>query len=420
MRIILITGISGSGKSVALNVLEDAGYYCVDNLPAQFIPELACYLADQGYSQLGVATDIRSRESLARLPDTVRELAANHQVQVLYLTASTDALVQRYSETRRRHPLSASRSWHGRWHAQRYLADRGHRDGAELLSPLAESAHRIDTSNVRTNTLRSWIKELIQDENDSQPAHAAVRVVRVQARRAQRRRSRLRRALPAEPYYDLALRPLTGRDAPVIDFLQSQPMVLAMAEDIRAYVEKWLPSFIADNRSYLTVAIGCTGGQHRSVFIAERLANYFRAHGNVLVRHRELAPLADARRPPFSHDWSRPTACRPFFPAPHPIPLPWMRCRCSPCTRSCFQTAVCLSVYSRNATSTWCAIVRDHLPFGVCLIATGEVAQPGQTTEPESIGCLAEIVDCNVEQLGVLLIETRGRQRFRVLSRHAR
>ncbi|MDF6666657.1 RNase adaptor protein RapZ, partial [Escherichia coli] len=96
------------------------------------------------------------------------------------------------------------------------------------------------------------------------------------------------RSLP-NPYYDTQLRPLTGRDQPVIDFLQSQPMVLAMAEDIRAYVEKWLPSFIADNRSYLTVAIGCTGGQHRSVYIAERLATYFRAHGNVLVRHRELA-----------------------------------------------------------------------------------------------------------------------------------
>ncbi|MGO4307480.1 RNase adapter RapZ [Cupriavidus sp. RAF12] len=298
MRIILITGISGSGKSVALNVLEDAGYYCVDNLPAQFIPELTSYLADQGYTHLGVATDIRSRESLARLPDTVRSLAAEHQVQVLFLTASTDALVQRYSETRRRHPLSAQ--------TDTPLATTDNVEGGdtrintslieaiemerELLSPLAESAHRIDTSNVRTNALRSWIKELIRDDRQQLtllfesfgfkhgvPSDADL-VFDV-------------RSLP-NPYYDLALRPLTGRDKPVIDFLQSQPMVLAMAEDIRAYVEKWLPSFIADNRSYLTVAIGCTGGQHRSVFIAERLANYFRAHGNVLVRHRELAPAS--------------------------------------------------------------------------------------------------------------------------------
>ncbi|ESH91571.1 glmZ(sRNA)-inactivating NTPase [Cupriavidus sp. HPC(L)] len=293
MRIVLITGISGSGKSVALNVLEDAGYYCVDNLPAQFIPELARYLAAEGYTHLGIATDIRSRESLARLPETLRSLSAEHEVRVVFLTANTDSLVQRYSETRRRHPLSV-----------RLAA--GEASGApaptetplveaiemerELLSPLAESAHRIDTSNVRTNTLRAWIKDFIRDDNlqltllftsfgfkHGVPSDADM-VFDV-------------RSLP-NPYYDLQLRPLTGRDAPVIDFLQSQPMVLAMAEDIRAYVEKWLPSFVADNRSYLTVAIGCTGGQHRSVYIAERLANYFRAHGNVLVRHRELVPVS--------------------------------------------------------------------------------------------------------------------------------
>ncbi|EHP41458.1 glmZ(sRNA)-inactivating NTPase [Cupriavidus basilensis OR16] len=303
MRIILITGISGSGKSVALNVLEDAGYYCVDNLPAQFIPELAQYLAAQGYTHLGVATDIRSRESLDELPATLRDLASEHQVRVVFLTANTDALVQRYSETRRRHPLSMRAAMAG---LSANTKDENPADNAaeaafndtslieaiemerELLSPLAEAAHRIDTSNVRTNTLRAWIKEFVRGDDlkltllfesfgfkHGVPSDADL-VFDV-------------RSLP-NPYYDLALRPLTGRDEPVINFLQSQPMVLAMAEDIRAYVEKWLPSFIADNRSYLTVAIGCTGGQHRSVFIAERLANYFRAHGNVLVRHRELAP----------------------------------------------------------------------------------------------------------------------------------
>ncbi|AJG17835.1 RNase adapter RapZ [Cupriavidus basilensis] len=303
MRIILITGISGSGKSVALNVLEDAGYYCVDNLPAQFIPELAHYLAAQGYTHLGVATDIRSRESLDELPGTLRDLASEHQVRVVFLTANTDALVQRYSETRRRHPLSMRAAMAGlsanpkNENPGDSAAEAAFNDTSlieaiemerELLSPLAEAAHRIDTSNVRTNTLRAWIKEFVHGDDlkltllfesfgfkHGVPSDADL-VFDV-------------RSLP-NPYYDLALRPLTGRDEPVIDFLQSQPMVLAMAEDIRAYVEKWLPSFIADNRSYLTVAIGCTGGQHRSVYIAERLANYFRAHGNVLVRHRELAP----------------------------------------------------------------------------------------------------------------------------------
>lgn len=293
MRIVLITGISGSGKSVALNVLEDAGYYCVDNLPAQFIPELARYLAAEGYTHLGIATDIRSRESLARLPETLRSLSAEHEVRVVFLTANTDSLVQRYSETRRRHPLSV-RLAAGDTGSTPALNDAPLVEAIEmereLLSPLAESAHRIDTSNVRTNTLRAWIKDFIRDDDlqltllftsfgfkHGVPSDADM-VFDV-------------RSLP-NPYYDLQLRPLTGRDAPVIDFLQSQPMVLAMAEDIRAYVEKWLPSFVADNRSYLTVAIGCTGGQHRSVYIAERLANYFRAHGNVLVRHRELVPVS--------------------------------------------------------------------------------------------------------------------------------
>ncbi|WP_422649310.1 RNase adapter RapZ [Cupriavidus sp. H18C1] len=292
MRIVLITGISGSGKSVALNVLEDAGYYCVDNLPAQFIPELARYLAAEGYTHLGIATDIRSRESLARLPETLRSLSAEHEVRVVFLTANTDSLVQRYSETRRRHPLSvrlAAREVDGAPAPTETPLVEAIEMERELLSPLAESAHRIDTSNVRTNTLRAWIKDFIRDDNlqltllftsfgfkHGVPSDADM-VFDV-------------RSLP-NPYYDLQLRPLTGRDAPVIDFLQSQPMVLAMAEDIRAYVEKWLPSFVADNRSYLTVAIGCTGGQHRSVYIAERLANYFRAHGNVLVRHRELVPV---------------------------------------------------------------------------------------------------------------------------------
>lgn len=293
MRIVLITGISGSGKSVALNVLEDAGYYCVDNLPAQFIPELARYLAAEGYTHLGIATDIRSRESLARLPETLRSLSAQHEVRVVFLTANTDSLVQRYSETRRRHPLSvrlAAGEAGGTPAPNETPLVEAIEMERELLSPLAESAHRIDTSNVRTNTLRAWIKDFIRDDNlqltllftsfgfkHGVPSDADM-VFDV-------------RSLP-NPYYDLQLRPLTGRDAPVIDFLQSQPMVLAMAEDIRAYVEKWLPSFVADNRSYLTVAIGCTGGQHRSVYIAERLANYFRAHGNVLVRHRELVPVS--------------------------------------------------------------------------------------------------------------------------------
>jgi len=293
MRIILITGISGSGKSVALNVLEDAGYYCVDNLPAQFLPELARYLASQGHTHLGVAIDVRSRESLDKLPDVLGDLRVEHRVQVIFLTASNEALVQRYSETRRRHPLSlrtgdSTQAASG----EPVLSDTSLVEAIEmereLLNPLAETAHRIDTSSVRTNTLRAWIKEIIRDE----PLHLTLLFESFGFKHGVPSDADLVfdvRSLP-NPFYDLALRPLTGRDSPVVEFLESQPMVLEMAEDIRAYVEKWLPSFIADNRSYLTVGIGCTGGQHRSVYIVERLASYFRAHGNVLVRHRELVP----------------------------------------------------------------------------------------------------------------------------------
>ncbi len=291
MRIFLITGISGSGKSVALNVLEDAGYYCVDNLPAQFIPELAQYLSTQGYTHLAVATDIRSRETLRVLPDIVNDLKTLHTVRVLFLTASTDTLVQRYSETRRRHPLSMRQD--STINSNALPPEPGSASlieaidmERELLSPLAESAHRIDTSNLRSSTLRGWIKDLLTDEHP----HMTLMFESFGFKHGVPTDADLVfdvRSLP-NPHYDLQLRPLTGRDQPVIDYLNGQPMVQAMAEDIRAYVEKWLPSFVADNRSYLTIAIGCTGGQHRSVYIAERLATYFRAHGTVLVRHREL------------------------------------------------------------------------------------------------------------------------------------
>lgn len=293
MQILLITGISGSGKSVALNVLEDAAYYCVDNLPSHFLPELTTYLEQEGYSKLAISIDARSGRSIAELPKILEALRHHHEVQVLYLTANTDTLVQRFSETRRRHPLSIRRG------ISPEIAIEAHaslvesiEEERELISPLAELAHQIDTSNVRTNTLRAWIKTFIQHERKGLTLmfesfgfkHGVPRdadlVFDV-------------RSLP-NPYYDTALRPLTGLDEPVKNFLQAQPMVSAMTDDIRAWIDKWLPSYIADNRSYLTVAIGCTGGQHRSVFITENLAAWFRTHSDVLVRHRELPPVASA------------------------------------------------------------------------------------------------------------------------------
>lgn len=285
MKIVLITGISGSGKSLALNVLEDAGYYCVDNLPSRFLPELAEYLETQDYHHLAVAIDARSGGSLSDLPPIIGGLRRfGHDVRVLFLNATTQTLVQRFSETRRRHPLSSP--------ATDAVSPTGSLVEAiekerELLNSITELGHQIDTSNLRASALRRWIKEFVQHDTagltlmfesfgfkHGVPLDADL-VFDV-------------RSLP-NPYYDMQLRPLTGRDQPVIDFLAAVPEVAEMTDDIAGYLHKWLPSFMRDNRSYLTVAIGCTGGQHRSVFIAETLGKRFRDESSVLVRHRELS-----------------------------------------------------------------------------------------------------------------------------------
>jgi RNase adapter protein RapZ len=286
MRIILITGISGSGKSVALAALEDAGYYCVDNLPPRFLPELVDFLSRDGHLRVGVAIDARSSKSLDELPEIVRRLSLSRDVRVLFLNASTQALIQRFSETRRRHPLSSA-SDDGR---EASLADAIEHE-RELLANLAEFGHQIDTSNLRTNTLRAWVKQFIEHDQTG----LALMFQSFGFKRGIPLDADLVfdvRTLP-NPYYDRQLRPLTGLDKPVIDFLCSTPLVGEMINDIAAYLAKWLPHFRDDNRAYLTVAIGCTGGQHRSVYIAEALAARFGDQANVLVRHREIA-LASA------------------------------------------------------------------------------------------------------------------------------
>jgi len=289
MRIVLITGISGSGKSVALNALEDAGYYCVDNLPAGFLPELATFLAREGQERLAVAIDARSGASIAGLPAIIRELRTGHQVSVLFLNASTSALIQRFSETRRRHPLSGINPEVG----LDSLAEAIERE-RDLVAGLAELGHQIDTSNLRANALRAWVKKFVEHE------HAGLLLMFESFG--------FKRGLPLDadlvfdvrtlpnPFYDHRLRPLTGLDRPVIDFLEAEPDVLDMIDDISSYLHKWLPRFRDDNRSYLTVAIGCTGGQHRSVYISETLGKRFAGEAHVLVRHREIAPPDEMRK----------------------------------------------------------------------------------------------------------------------------
>jgi RNase adapter protein RapZ len=286
MRIILITGISGSGKSVGLHALEDAGYFCVDNLPPTLLRALVAARIEEQGDSLAVAMDARSARSLIGLPADIAWLREQgHDVKVLFLTAKTDSLIARFSETRRSHPLS-HRSVLSELPDDRLTLTECIREEREMLAGVEEIGHVIDTSGMRANKLRAWIKSLVESERSpltllfesfafkfGVPLDADL-VFDV-------------RMLP-NPHYDDVMRPLTGRDKLVQDFLEGQPDAMALLNDIRVFVEKWLPSFKSDNRSYLTVAIGCTGGQHRSVFMAERLTQYFRATEHVLLRHREL------------------------------------------------------------------------------------------------------------------------------------
>jgi len=278
MQVILITGLSGSGKSIVLNVLEDNGYYCVDNLPAEMLPQLIELLQDEEQSLVAVSIDARSGETLNDLPQHINTLKhAGIDVRAMFLEANTETLVKRYSETRRRHPLSDG----VRTLSECIEIER------ELLDKIVELGHRMDTSDLSPNILRGWVKDFLNLDRSritllfesfgfkhGLPLDADY-VFDV-------------RCLP-NPYYDPKLRPFTGRDDCVIEFIEEQPEAISMLTDIRDFIEKWLPCFIRDNRSYVTVAIGCTGGQHRSVYFAEKLAERFRAEYQVLVRHRGLS-----------------------------------------------------------------------------------------------------------------------------------
>ena len=278
MQVVLISGLSGSGKSIALNVLEDAGYYCVDNLPAPLLSDLVGHLRLEGHALVAVAVDMRGGSSIAALPPQLRKLESEGvTLRFVFLDARNDVLIQRFSETRRRHPLAGD---------DVTLEEAIARE-REALEMLASLGHHIDTSDLRPNALRASIKDFAAlDERSGLillfesfgfkhgiPLDADL-VFDV-------------RCLP-NPHYDPALRSFTGRDAAVIRFLEAQPEVARMEADLRRFIGDWLPAYVRDNRSYLTVGIGCTGGQHRSVYLAERLAAHFRDSARVLVRHRSL------------------------------------------------------------------------------------------------------------------------------------
>lgn len=285
MQLFLISGLSGSGKSIALKVLEDSGYYCVDNLPADMLAALVEHLQRAGYSNIAVSIDVRSANSVQRLPPLLQQIRQQGvDVHVLFLDAQTDTLVKRFSETRRLHPLSDTTLLNGDKKA-RTLPECVSQE-RELLAEISDIGHHIDTTELNANALRAWIKQFIRLDR----ARLTLLFQSFGYKHGIPLDSDLVfdvRCLP-NPHYNPLLQPLTGRDAAVIDFLDKIPGAQAMYGDIRDFVERWLPSFVADNRSYLTVAIGCTGGQHRSVYLAEKLARHFEHQQQVLVRHREL------------------------------------------------------------------------------------------------------------------------------------
>ncbi len=278
MQVVLVSGLSGSGKSIAIAVLEDAGYYCIDNLPISLVETVIRHLCGAGQHKIGIAVDARGGEDFSAFPALLEELKTDgFDVRVIFLEAKTMTLVKRFSETRRRHPLSSdSVSLSEAIQLER-----------EKLGNAAEHAHRIDTSDLSPSALRMWIKDLISSDRSritllfqsfgfkhGIPLDADL-VFDV-------------RCLP-NPHYVPELRPLTGKDDPVKAYIEANPNAMSMLADIRGFVENWLPCFIRDHRAYLTVAIGCTGGQHRSVYFVESLADAFKEREQVLVRHRELS-----------------------------------------------------------------------------------------------------------------------------------
>ena len=283
MKLTIISGRSGSGKSTVLHVLEDLGYYCIDNLPASLLPALANRISEDGNDLPLVAVSIDARnvsEDLEKVPEILTELK-NTQIstQILFLDANSKTLLRRFNESRRKHPLSTETI--GLREAINFESDL-----LEHISLLANLT--IDTSSMSLQTLRQTVKEQFLGNQSSATAllfqsFGFKHGVPVDADIVYDVR-----CLP-NPYWDASLRSLTGLDKPVADFLGANAEVTEMLADISHFLVKWLPNFEANNRSYITIAVGCTGGQHRSVYLCERLSQAFAEKlANVQVRHREL------------------------------------------------------------------------------------------------------------------------------------
>lgn len=284
MRLIIVSGLSGSGKSVALHLLEDLGYYCIDNMPAALLKSVIDEVTsgrDRATSLLAVGVDARNRQQdLQTLPQLIDEFRKqDFQTELLFLQSSDDVLLKRYGESRRRHPLAE----HGTDLRAAIASER------EMLSVILNSADLIiDTSRTSIYELADTIRERI----DRRKSHTLSVLIESFG---------FKNGIPADadfvfdlrclpnPYWSAELRGLTGLDQEVTEFLDAQKAFVAMYEDILAFLKRWIPKYDDVHRSYLTVALGCTGGQHRSVYMTERLADSLRGvHDPVLTRHNEL------------------------------------------------------------------------------------------------------------------------------------
>lgn len=285
MKLVVVTGLSGSGKSIALHTLEDLGYYCIDNLPIFLLRKLAQEMAEKRqdcYAKTAIGVDARNQVGdLSDLPALVRNLQEQGiGCEIMFLDAEDEVIFKRFGETRRKHPLSVG----GRPLAEAIIQERG------LLEPVLNAADlRLDTSHTTQHQLRDLIRLRLSEDSNTR---ISVLFQSFGFKYGVPRDADFvydMRSLP-NPYWEQGLRAYTGRDRPVQDFLDRNPRVDQLARDVGDFLKRWLPTFESDGRNYLTVAFGCTGGQHRSVYMAERLARQFRDTGrDVQLRHRELS-----------------------------------------------------------------------------------------------------------------------------------
>lgn len=283
MHLVIVSGLSGSGKSTALHVLEDVGFNCIDNLPVSLLPALVAQIQihKNDAQKFAIGIDVRNAwQDLSIFPMMIETLKEAHvPFRVLFLDAQSSVLIQRFSETRRKHPLSDTNT-----NLEEAIAEEQH-----LLEPIRDAADLVlDTSHLNLHELRDLVKERVVGRNES---NMAILFESFGFKHGIPVNADLvfdARCLP-NPHWKHNLRPMTGKDRDVIDFLEEQDSVEEMYEDIERFLTRWLPRYQANNRSYITIAIGCTGGQHRSVYLSERLKKHFnRFYNDVQVRHRDI------------------------------------------------------------------------------------------------------------------------------------